>query len=115
MFMARTTIAGLLALLAGAAATAAPLKVLPLCITNHTAEARAAEDIVVPVAALKRIAPDFNAANASVTTSDAATLEEDARTLQTIELASQADDLDGDGKLDELVFQIDLAPHQTRI
>jgi len=115
MFMARTTIAGLLALLAGAAATAAPIKVLKLSITNPTAEARAAEDIVVPVAALKRIAPDFNAANAIVTTSDAATLEEDARTLQTIELASQADDLDGDGKLDELVFQIDLAPHQTRI
>ena len=105
----------LLAFLAAAAATAAPIKVLKLSITNPTAQARAVEDIVVPVAALKRIAPDFNAGNAIVTTSDAATLDEDARTLQTIELPSQADDLDGDGKYDELVFQIDLEPHQTRI
>src|ERR1039458_7501706 len=105
----------LLAFLAGAAATAAPIKVLKLAVTNPTASARAAEDIVVPVAALKRLAPDFNAGNAIVTTSDAATLDEDARTLRTIELASQADDLDGDGKYDELVFQMDLAPHQTRI
>jgi unsaturated chondroitin disaccharide hydrolase len=50
-----------------------------------------------------------------VTTSDAATLEEDARTLQTIELPSQADDLDGDNQYDELAFQIDLKPKQTRI
>src|ERR1017187_1020451 len=165
----------LLALLP-AAATAAPIKVLKLSVTNPAAQAHAAEDIVVPVATLKRLAPDFNAGNAIVTTSDAATLDEDARTLQTIELASQADDLDGDrkstrpelqspmyplfpyttlfrsnagnaivptsdaatldedartlqtielasqaddldgdGKLDELVFQIDLEPHQTRI
>ncbi|MGA3019665.1 MAG: DUF4861 family protein, partial [Bryobacteraceae bacterium] len=30
-------------------------------------------------------------------------------------MPSQADDLDGDGKWDELAFQIDLKPHQTRI
>ena len=50
-----------------------------------------------------------------VTTSDASTLAEDARTLQTVELPSQADDLDGDNKADEIVFQIDLKPRQTRI
>jgi len=104
-----------LAAAGGMLEAAPPIKVLKLAITNLTAEARMAEDIVVPVAALKRIAPDFNAGNSIVTTSNAATLDEDARTLQTIELASQADDLDGDGKYDELVFQIDLAPHQTRI
>src|SRR5204862_5103988 len=38
-----------------------------------------------------------------------------ARTLQTIELPSQADDLDGDNQIDELAFQIDLKPNQTRI
>jgi len=113
--MPRTTTAVWLLALLAAAATAAPIKVLKLSVTNPTAAARAAEDIVVPVAALKRIAPDFNAGNAIVTASDAATLDEDARTLQTIELASQADDLDGDGKYDELVFQIDLAPRQARI
>ena len=105
----------LLALLAGAAATAAPIKVLKLSVTNPTADTRAAENIVLHVADLKRIAPDFNAGNSIVTTSSATTLDEDARTLQTTELASQADDLDGDGRYDELVFQIDLAPNQTRI
>ena len=91
------------------------VKVLKLAITNPTDETRLAEDIVVAVADLKGIAPDFKPGDAIVTTSDAATLEEDARTLQTIELPSQADDLDGDNKLDELAFQIDLKPKQTRI
>jgi unsaturated chondroitin disaccharide hydrolase len=67
------------------------------------------------VAELKRIAEDFKAGDAIVTTSNAATLEEDARTLETAELPSQADDLDGDHKLDELAFQIALLPRQTRI
>jgi unsaturated chondroitin disaccharide hydrolase len=116
MFTPRlATAVWLLALLASTAAAAAPIKVLKLSVTNPTADTRAAEDVVVPVAVLRRIASDFNAGNSIVTTSNAATLDEDARTLQTTELASQADDLDGDGKYDELVFQIDLAPNQTRI
>src|SRR2546429_9969786 len=78
-------------------------------------ELRLHENIVVSVAELKRIAPDFKAGDAIVTTSDASTLEEDARTLQTIELPSQADDLDGDNQYDELAFQIDLKPKQTRV
>ena len=76
---------------------------------------RLAEDVVVGVAELRRIAPDFRASDVIVTTSDAATVEEDARTLQTIEVPSQADDLDGDNQIDELAFQIDLKPKQTRI
>ncbi|HEU5238741.1 MAG TPA: DUF4861 family protein, partial [Pyrinomonadaceae bacterium] len=103
-------------LLMAASVFASPrVKVLKLAITNPTDETRLAEDIVVAVADLKRIAPDFKPGDVIVTTSDAATLEEDARTLQTIELPSQADDLDGDNKLDELAFQIDLKPKQTRI
>jgi unsaturated chondroitin disaccharide hydrolase len=91
------------------------IKVLKIAVTNRTDELRLAEDIVVSVADLKRVAPDFRAGDAIVTTSDAATLAEDARTLQTMELPSQADDLDGDNKYDELAFQIDLKPKQTRI
>src|SRR5215475_1735078 len=103
-------------LLMAASIFASPrVKVLKLAITNPTDEPRLAEDIVVAVADLKRIAPDFKPGDVIVTTSDAATLEEDAGTLQTIELPSQADDLDGDNKLDELAFQIDLKPKQTRI
>lgn len=96
--------------------SAAPrIKVIKLAVRNPTNETRPAEDIVVNVAELKRVAPDFKPGTVIVTTSDAATLEEDARTLETIELPSQADDLDGDGKLDEVAFQIDLRPNQTRI
>jgi uncharacterized protein DUF4861 len=100
---------------AGSATAAPRIKALKLSVTNPTNETRLAEDIVVSVNELQRVAPDFKAGDAVVTTSDAATLEEDARTLQTIELPSQADDLDGDNKYDELVFQIDLKPRQTRI
>ncbi len=76
---------------------------------------RPAEDITVQVSDLVHVAPDFRATPIVVTTSDASTLEEDARTLETIELPSQADDLNGDGKSDEIAFQIDLKPNQTRI
>jgi unsaturated chondroitin disaccharide hydrolase len=96
--------------------SAAPrIKVLKLSVTNPTDQTRWAEDVVVKVDDLKRMAPDFRASDVVVTTSEAATLEEDARTLQTIELPSQADDLDGDNKIDELAFQIDLKPRQTRV
>lgn len=91
------------------------IKVIKLSITNPTGNYRSAENIVVNVADLRRIASDLKPASVIVTTSGAATLEEDARTLQTTELASQADDLDGDFKVDELAFQIDLKPNQTRI
>jgi hypothetical protein len=103
-------------LMIGPSALAKPrIKVLKLSVTNPTDEARLHENIVVSVAELKRIAPDFKAGDALVTTSDAATLEEDARTIQTTELPSQADDLDGDNNYDELSFQIELKPKQTRI
>jgi unsaturated chondroitin disaccharide hydrolase len=104
-------------LLSGAGLTVATprIKVLKLAVTNPTDELRLHENIVLSVPDLKRIAPDFRAGDVIVTTSEASTLEEDARTLQTIELPSQADDLDGDNKYDELAFQIELKPKQTRI
>jgi len=88
---------------------------LKLAVTNPTDEERAHENVVVRIADLKRIAPDFRASDCIVTTSDAATLADDARTVQVTELPSQADDLDGDNKLDELAFQIALKAGQTRI
>lgn len=103
-------------LLFGALAFAEPrIKVIKVAITNPSGVERSAEDIVLSVAELKRIAPDFKPAAVIVTTSDASTLAEDARILQTVELPSQADDLDGDNKADEIAFQVDLKPRQTRI
>lgn len=108
---------GLLFLLVAATPLcAAPrIKVLKLSVTNPSDQERAHDNVVVSIADLKRLAPDFKAGDCIVTASDAATLEEDARTLQVTELPSQADDLDGDNTLDELAFQISLRPKQTRI
>ncbi|MDQ3816481.1 MAG: glycoside hydrolase family 88 protein [Acidobacteriota bacterium] len=113
----RTNLLYLCILLSAAVpASAVPrVKVIKLAVVNPSDQPRPQEDIVVSVAELKRIAPDFRAGDVVLTTSDAATLEEDARTLYATELASQADDLDGDGKFDEIAFQIDLRPKQTRI
>ena len=104
-----------LALLAAASLPAAiPIKVVKLAVTNRAGVGVAA-NVALRVGDLKRIAPDLAAGNVIVTTSDAATLEQDSRTLQTMELPSQAGDLDGDGEYDELAFQVDLKPNQTRI
>src|SRR5258708_33248082 len=93
---------GLLLWGAGPTVATPRIKVLKLAVTNPTDELRLHENIVVTVADLKRIAPDFKAGDAIVTASDAATLEEDARTIQTTGLTSQADDLDRDQKYSEL-------------
>src|ERR1035441_9708020 len=104
-----------LTLALAAALDAAPrIHRIQLSITNPGPIARTG-NVVLPVAQLARIDPGFNAANAIVVATNAANFAADARVMQAAELPSQADDLDGDGKLDELVFQIDLAAAQTRI
>src|ERR1017187_5000909 len=101
----KLTRCALILALAAAALDAAPrIQRIQLSVTNPFPIART-ENVVLTVAQLARIAPAFNAAN----------FADDARLMQAAELPSQADDLDGDGKLDELVFQIDLASGQTRI
>ncbi|HTC94124.1 MAG TPA: DUF4861 family protein [Terriglobales bacterium] len=102
-------------LLAGTALAEPHLSSIKIAITNPTDLDRPAEDVVVSLPELRKIAPDLKAGTLMVTASDAATASEDAAALQTTELPSQVDDLDGDNKADELAFQIDLKPHQTRI
>lgn len=91
------------------------IKVIKIAVTNPSATARPAADVVIAIPELRKIDPGFTPGSLVVTATNAATLEEDAAELQTAELPSQVDDLDGDGKGDELAFQIDLAPQQTRI
>ena len=111
----KLTRCGLTLALTAAALYGAPrIQRMQLSITNPTPLARV-ENVVLPVAGLQRIDPGFNAANAIVVATDAASFDGDALVMQATELPSQADDLDGDGKADELVFQIDLASGQTRI
>src|SRR5215510_6221341 len=87
---------------------ASHIKVVKLQVTNPTDDVRAAENIVLSVARLKQVAPDFDPANFIVVVTDAATVDEDAKVIQTKEVPSQADDIDGDHKADEIAFQISL-------
>lgn len=91
------------------------LKCTKIAITNPTDQNRPAEDIVLSIAELKKIAPDFYAGSQIVTATDASTVAEDAAVLHATELPSQVDGIESDLKPDELAFQIDLKPHQTRI
>lgn len=88
---------------------------LKLLVSNPSPDARRSEDVVVPLALVRKAAPGLPLGGIVVTTSEARTLEEDGAAIQTNELASQLDDLDGDGTFDELAFQLDLAPHQARV
>ena len=102
-------------LLVTTASGAQEIKNIKVAVTNPLAEARSAADVTIPIAEIKKAAPDFKPGAVIVTATDASTLEQDAEVLQTEELPSQVDDLNGDGKGDELAFQIDLAPRQTRV
>jgi unsaturated chondroitin disaccharide hydrolase len=112
----RTVLVPTVFLAATSAANAEPrVRTLKLRVTNPTGEARAAEPIVVSVAELKKVAPDFAAFPIVVTHTKATTIEEDAAVVRAEETASQVDDLDGNGTADEIAFQIDLAPNETRV
>src|SRR5205807_3986450 len=71
--------------------------------------------VVIPIADLKKIAPGLRAGSLIVTATKSKDLQQDAAVIEATELPSQVDDLDDDGKADELAFQIDLKPHETRI
>jgi unsaturated chondroitin disaccharide hydrolase len=91
------------------------LKCIKIAVTNPTDQNRPAEDIVLSIADLRKIAPDFYPGSQIVTATDASTVAEDATTLHAAELPSQVDGIETDLKPEELAFQIDLKPHQTRI
>ncbi len=91
------------------------IKSVKIAVENPANTARAAADVVLSISDLRKAAPDFTPGSVLVTCTSAATLEQDAANVESTELPSQVDDLDGDGKGDEIAFQIDLGPHQTRI
>jgi unsaturated chondroitin disaccharide hydrolase len=68
---------------------------------------RAGDPDVVSVAELQKIAPDFDGKTFVLTTSDATTPEEDAKAVQYRPLPFQSDDLNGDGKPDEIAFTVE--------
>jgi hypothetical protein len=89
--------------------SAEKIKSIRVAVENPSSAARPAADVVVSIPDLRNVAPDFAAGAVRVICTASADSKE------TTELPSQVDDLDGDGKADELAFQIDLAPHQTRV
>ena len=91
------------------------IKSIKLVVSNPSGVARTAANVVVPIAEIRHVAPDFKPGAVIVTVTDASTLREDSAVLQTQELPSQVDDLDGDLKADQLAFQVDLAARQSRI
>ena len=91
------------------------IRVLKVALTNPRSRPSPAEDVVIRIAELKRVAPDLEPQSLIVTTTDTATLAADRAQLATRELPSQVDDVDGDGRLDELCFQLPLGAHETRI
>jgi hypothetical protein len=102
--MRLSSVATLLALIAcgGLTARAAEAQVKQIKLEVHTNEAD-----VVSVATLQQSFPDFDGKTFVLTTSDAETAEADAKATKFRPVPSQADDLDGDGKPDEIAFLVD--------
>ncbi len=88
--------------------SAGKIKSIQIAVENPTSTLRRAGDVIVSIPELRKVAPDFTAGAVRVTCAASDSSKE------LTELPSQVDDLDGDGKADELAFQIDLAPHETR-
>lgn len=91
------------------------LKQIRVTLKNPTSIARPNAPVVIPVADLAKAAPDFKPSSFIITTSDASTLDEDSHTAVSRPLPCQADDLDGDGRPDEIAFEIDLPPLASRV
>src|SRR5438445_5844625 len=110
-----TKLAGLCLLLSISAAASPALLGIKVSVTNPSDQERRHEQVVIPIAELRKIAPNLRAGSLIVTATKSADVQQDAATIEATELPSQVDDLDEDGKADELAFQIDLQPHETRI
>lgn len=78
---------------------------ITLAIENPSKFAREDELIVLPIAEIRKQAPDFDPATFVAI---------DPGISGARQLPSQADDLDGDGEMDEVCFLISLEPFQTR-
>src|SRR5258708_3696707 len=104
------------ALMLSAAAHAGPrLLGIKIAVTNPSEEERRAEPVVIPISELRKVAPDLRAGSLIVTVTRTTDLQQDAAAIQATEIPSQVDDLDDDGKADELAFQLDLKPRETCI
>ena len=70
-------------------------------VTNSANIARTDEPVTINISDMMKKYPDFEAANAQVYVGDSV-------------IASQVNDIDGDGKADQLVFLANLGPEETK-
>lgn len=91
------------------------IKQIKLLISNPFSINRVDEPVIVSISKLKEIAPDFCPDSFIITTFDVGTPEAEEGKLKARILLSQADDLDGDGKTDEIVFLINVEPLQQKV
>ena len=91
------------------------IKILKLAITNPMSAPRPRADIAVPLALLRRAAPDFTPGSEIVLATQTASVTADNAVLHAHELASQVDALHNPLRPDTLALQLNLGPHQTRI
>jgi unsaturated chondroitin disaccharide hydrolase len=110
-----TAILSISLLFACAARAESHLRNIKVAVTNPSNQERNAEPVLIPIADLRKIAPDLRAGSLIVTVTHTPDLQQDASALEATEIPSQVDDLDDDGKADELAFQLDLRPHETCI
>jgi hypothetical protein len=74
-------------------------------VTNPDSAWRTNEPVVLDIPAIRNSSPDFNPRNFVLT--------DNPRRICNREIPSQADDLNGDGKADQIVFLANLRPHET--
>lgn len=83
-----------------------------LTVSNPSVHERRAEPVTLGVAQVKASCPDFNP-DAFVIV-DPAAAPDDPREYAGNDIPRQADDLNGDGEADEIAFQVELAPEETK-
>ena len=93
----------------------ARIQLLKLAITNPGNWTRPAADIAIPLAELRRAAPQFTPGNVIVTATHAVALAADARRMHARELASQIEAGSRAGRRGRLLFQLNLGPRERRI
>ena len=94
--------------LAGQLAAAPHVKVVKFSVSNPSDQPRVDGNVALKIGDIRKIAPDFSPADAIVTATEAATLAADAAVLQASEIPFRVTPT-------ELIVQLGLAPHQTRI
>ncbi len=100
----------------GGAAPGAGLKSVTITTTNPRDVTVAYAPSVVSVEEIRKVAPDFDPAHFVLTGSDASLntfpLAKPTAATAVMVIASQVDDLDGDGKADEIAFVLPYAAHE---